>query len=128
MYTGHSGLVFPTLISTPPSHLTNWCTTLLSKEEMDRRVRALPPSFGVRHFKNGITSLSQISGMERKNIAKILLGVLVGAVPRQAILASRSLLDFIYLAQYSSHSDETLQYLDEALQFFHKEKHIFQDI
>ena len=109
-------------------HLTNWCTTLLSKEEMDRRVRALPPSFGVRHFKNGITSLSQISGMERKNIAKILLGVLVGAVPRQAILASRSLLDFIYLAQYPTHNDTTLGYMQEALDTFQKHKWFFVNV
>ena len=38
------------------------------------------------------------------------------------------MLDFVYLAQYTSHSDETLQYLDEALDIFHKEKQVFQEI
>ena len=38
------------------------------------------------------------------------------------IKAARSLLDFIYLAQYTSHSDETLGYMEEALKTFHKEK------
>lgn len=33
-----------------------------------------------------------------------------------------SYLDFIYLGQYSSHSSETLQYLDQALKSFHSQK------
>ena len=61
-------------------------------------------------------------------MAKVLLGSIIGIVLRQAVKATQLLLDFIYLTQYPSHSDSTLQYLDEALQFFHKEKHIFQDI
>ena len=61
-------------------------------------------------------------------MAKVLLGSIIGIVPRQAVKAIWLLLDFIYLAQYSSHSDKTLQYLNKALQLFHKEKHIFQDI
>ena len=58
-------------------------------------------------------------------MAKVLLGSIIGAVPTQAVKATRLLLDFIYLLQYSSHSDETLQYLDEALQAFHNEKQVF---
>ena len=58
-------------------------------------------------------------------MAKVLLGSIIGAVPTQAVKATRLLLDFIYLSQYSSHSDETLQYLDEALQAFHNEKQVF---
>ncbi|KAG8916375.1 hypothetical protein FRC02_004001 [Tulasnella sp. 418] len=41
------------------------------------------------------------------------------------IRAARALLDFLYIAQYQSHSDETLLYLEEALQLFHKDKDIF---
>ena len=61
-------------------------------------------------------------------MVKVLLGSIIGAVPTQAVKATRLLLDFIYLSQYSSHSDETLQYLDEALQAFHNEKQVFQDL
>ena len=62
-------------------------------------------------------------------MAEVLLGSIIGAVPIQAVKATRLLLNFIiYLSQYSSHSDETLQYLDEALQAFHNEKQVFQDL
>jgi hypothetical protein len=58
-------------------HLINWCQRAMSQTELDRRICSLPPAYGVRHFKNGISSLSQISGSERKNMVKILLGCLI---------------------------------------------------
>lgn len=108
-------------------HLITWCQQILSKEELDRRIRCLPPSYGVRHFKNGISALSQISGIERKNMGRILLGCLVGAenMPPRAITAVRAILDFIYLAQYTIHDDDTLSYMDVALKTWHKYKDSF---
>lgn len=62
-------------------HLVRWCRTLLTDRELDRRVQSLPPSFGVRHFKKGFSMLSQVSGPERKDMARILLGCLVDKLP-----------------------------------------------
>lgn len=106
-------------------HLITWCQDLLTKEELDRRIRSLPPSFGVRHFDNGFSSLSQISGSERKHMGRILLGCLAGAMPQQGLKACRAILDFIYLAQYSTHDDVTLGYLDSALEAWHENKDYF---
>ena len=106
-------------------HLVNWCTRIVGAEELDRRIRTLPPMHGVRHFKNGFSALSQISGSERKHMARILLGCLVGVLPQQGILACRALLDFIYLAQYRTHDDITLGYLETALATFHANKQYF---
>lgn len=106
-------------------HLIHWCQTLMTKDELDERIRTLPPSYGIRHFKNGISSLSQISGPERKAMAKILLGCLIGKMPAQGIRACRALLDFIYLAQYTTHDDHTLQYMQDALNLFHANRQYF---
>jgi hypothetical protein len=81
-------------------HLVGWCQSLMTPDELDARIRVLPPAFGVRHFSKGISPLSQISGSERKAMARILLGCLIGRLPAQGITACRSILDFIYLAQY----------------------------
>jgi hypothetical protein len=110
--------------------LTQWCEFILvgSSSELDRRVQALPPAHGIRHFSNGFSVLMRKSGKEWKNMAKILLGALIGAVPQQVIKAARSLLDFIYMAQYISHSDETLQYMQNALDTFHKQKIVFKTL
>jgi len=107
------------------THLIDWVKTLMTEEEFDKRLKALPPAFGVRHFSNGWSSLSQISGTERKHMAKILLGCLTGKLAKEGIMAVKAILDFAYLAQYRSHSDETLAYLKEALESFHKHKVFF---
>jgi hypothetical protein len=109
------------------SHLVKWCTDILGDKELDRRIRLLPPAYGVRHFKNGISGLAQITGTERKNMGKILLGCLVGSttVPTKVITAVRAILDFIYLAQYSTQDDDTLSYISKALQLWEANKDVF---
>ncbi|KIY67102.1 hypothetical protein CYLTODRAFT_454797 [Cylindrobasidium torrendii FP15055 ss-10] len=106
-------------------HLIDWCQRLLSDQELDARIRRLPPGLGLRHFKNGISALTQISGSERKNMGKILLACVVDRLPPQAATAVRSILDFIYLAQYRTHDEETLGYMTEALERWRKNKDIF---
>ncbi|KAG2053960.1 hypothetical protein BDR06DRAFT_884962 [Suillus hirtellus] len=61
-------------------------------------------------------------------MACILLGCLVGKIPRRVILVYHSLLDFIYLAQYPTHDDHTLGYLQEALDTFHKNKIVLKEL
>ncbi|KAJ7016190.1 hypothetical protein C8F04DRAFT_1245633 [Mycena alexandri] len=56
-------------------HLIGWCQSLMSPEELDARIRCLPPAFGIRHFTKGISALSQISGSERKAMAGFSLAV-----------------------------------------------------
>ncbi|KAF8814828.1 hypothetical protein BYT27DRAFT_7081830 [Phlegmacium glaucopus] len=106
-------------------HIISWCQLILKPAELDRRIRALPIGYGLRKFKNGISALSQISGSERKNMAKILLGCLVGKIPRIGLQAIKAALDFIYLAQYTTHDTVTLGYLQDALNDFHKHKIYF---
>ena len=115
-------------------YLIQWCTGFksrddkeLDKKELDKRLKTLPPCFGVRHFKKGWSELSQVSGGERKDMAKVLLGCIVGKVPKEVETCYRALLDFIYISQYPSHNDTTLHYLQEALDLFHDHKHVLMD-
>lgn len=105
-------------------HLIHWCTSFMTEKELDARIKALPPCFGVRHFKKGWSELSQVSGKERKDMARILLGCIIGKVPAGVITCYRAILDFVYIAQYPSHDDITLNYLEEALDLFHANKDI----
>jgi hypothetical protein len=62
-------------------------------------------------------------------MAKILLGCLIGsAMPKRAITAVRAVLDFIYLAQYTLHDDDTLGYMETALITWHRSKSCFVDL
>lgn len=106
-------------------HLVAWVTDVVGKDELDARFKRLPEAFGLRHFSNGISGLTRVSGREHKEMAKQLLGCMVGKASSATIRASRALLDFIFIAQYQSHTDDTLRYLTEALDEFHKNKAVF---
>lgn len=106
-------------------HLTAWACKIVGEDELDARFKRSPLAHGLRHFQNGISSLQRVSGQEHRAIAKQLVGCLAGILEKDAVRAARSLLDFAYIAQYSCHSDETLQMLDEALAEFHKYQDVF---
>lgn len=55
-------------------------------------------------------------------MAKVLLGCLIGCMPLKGISAVTALLDFIYIAQYSTHNSITLGYMQDALDLFHKNR------
>lgn len=105
-------------------HMVKWCQKLMDKEELDQKLRTFPPCYGVHHFHKGWSALGQVSGKERKQMARVLLACLVGKVPRGVILAYCALLDFIYLAQYPTHDEDTLAYMQQALQDFHLHKEV----
>ena len=81
----------------------------------------------LRHFKKGISSLSQWTGKEHKEMQKVFIGVLAGIASARVIAAACGLLDFIYYAQYQSHTTDTLQQMQEALHLFHANKDVFID-
>ena len=110
-------------------YLVEWAEILLGKKALDTMLKRLPHGHNVRHFQDGWCHLSQVSGSERKEMAKVLLGCLVssGKFPPYGIIACRSLLDFIYIAQYTTHDETTLSYLSDALKAFHNTQHFFVD-
>ncbi|KAF8583280.1 hypothetical protein K439DRAFT_1647284 [Ramaria rubella] len=95
-------------------HLVSWCLSLATKPEVDARFQAMASHPLVCHFKKGISTISQWSGTEYKNMEKIF-----------ALEAMRAIMDFIFLAQYASHSTTTLEHLQDALSRFHAHKDIF---
>jgi hypothetical protein len=117
-------------------HVVGWVSRpgVFGPEEIDVRCRRLPPNHNTTLFTKGITSLSRVSGKEHKDMCRILLGLVVdlplpeGRSPVRLIRAIRALLDFLYLAQYPSHTADTLSHLDDALSRFHDNKDIFVDL
>ncbi|KAJ3713553.1 hypothetical protein C8R42DRAFT_593065 [Lentinula raphanica] len=108
-------------------YLVKWVQQVVGEEELDDRLRKLPPTSGVRHFAKGISNLTQMSGSERKHISRVLLGCLVGKMDPKGITACRSILHFIQLAQYPSHDHETLQYMKDELNTWHENRDYFID-
>ncbi|KAG8706845.1 hypothetical protein FRC09_002177 [Ceratobasidium sp. 395] len=108
-------------------HLTKWVTHILGKQVIDTRHTTMPEYHGMRHFKHGMSAVSQWTGRELKEMAKVLLPVMSDANPR-VVKAGRALLDFMYLAHSSSLTDRELDSMEEALRTFHANKDVFKQL
>src|SRR5271155_4091557 len=105
-------------------HLVAWCTSLISKSELDERFKEMSGFPGLRHFKNGISNMIQWTGTEHKEMEKVFVGVMAGAVDSETLTIIRALIDFIYYAQLQLHTSKTLNALDSCLKTFHTYKEL----
>lgn len=108
-------------------HILKWIIALMGKPDIDTRLRIVQPVVGIRHFNKGISHLSQWSGREDRELQRVLLSCIDGhaKLDSNKMRALRAIQDFGYLAQYRSHSEETLEYLRRALALFHSLLHTF---
>ncbi|KAJ3718865.1 hypothetical protein C8R42DRAFT_563156, partial [Lentinula raphanica] len=106
-------------------HLVAWVQKVVGQEELDNRIKKLPPAPGVRRFPKGLSNLAQVSGTEHKHISRILLASLSGKMDPRGITACRSILHFIQLAQYPSHDKDTLEYMKKELETWHENRDYF---
>jgi hypothetical protein len=102
-------------------HLAKWVQSVQGKATMDERYVSMPEHHGVRHFKHGITSVSQWTGRELKEMTKIFLPV-ASDCDAGMLRVARVLLDFMYLAHSSSLTDDEIDAMDRALETFHENK------
>jgi len=115
-------------------HLVEWITEIFGAAVIDARCRMIPPNHHIMHFTKGISILSCLSGHEHKKMCSILLGLIVdlpvpgGLDSTRIIRAVRALMDFLFIAQYESHTHDTLSLLEECLARFHENKQVFVDL
>ncbi|KAF7798192.1 hypothetical protein EIP86_009409 [Pleurotus ostreatoroseus] len=108
-------------------HTVKWATGCVEdgEAELDRRFKAMTPHADLRHFKRGISLISQWTGTEYKHMEKVFLGVLAGAADADAVRAVRAIIDFIYYAHFETHTEESLTNMDRAWRTFHTYKNVF---
>ncbi|KIK11855.1 hypothetical protein PISMIDRAFT_19181 [Pisolithus microcarpus 441] len=109
-------------------HLVQWCMSIIGEKEMDAHFQAMTQYPSLRQFKKGISSVSQWTGTEHKEMERVFVGLLVGAVDDRVLLVAHSLLDFIYYVQLQHHMDITLAAMEEILKMFHHHKHVLVEL
>ncbi|KLO08261.1 hypothetical protein SCHPADRAFT_835579, partial [Schizopora paradoxa] len=111
-------------------HLVSWCTDAINDDsniaerELDKRFIALPPHSDLKSFKDGISGISQWTGTEFKEMAKVFYALIVDAVDERVAIAAKALLDFLEYARLQVQTTTTLRAMDEALGRFHEHKDI----
>ena len=108
-------------------HILKWAQHLVGNDELNSRLAALQPVVGYRRYPNGISKMKQWTGRDDRELQRVLVAVISGAAkltPR-ALTSFRAFHDFCYIAQYVSHNDTTLQYLEDAKNLFHSTKSVF---
>jgi hypothetical protein len=105
-------------------HVLKWVSQLVGPLELDARLKTLQPMVGFRQWRKGIKDITQWTGREDRELQRCLLAVACGASSMTPVVVQslRALCDFIYLAQYNSHSEVTLGYMVDALNKFHQTK------
>lgn len=103
-------------------HDAKWCIHALGGPEINFRFSVLHPRTGYQHFKEGISSLKQVTGRDHRDIQRFIVPVIAGAVSTGFLIAIRALLDFRYLAQAPVITDSTCTMIDNALRLFHQHK------
>ncbi|KAH7904286.1 hypothetical protein BJ138DRAFT_1239251, partial [Hygrophoropsis aurantiaca] len=103
-------------------HPLKWCKELVGNDELNARYKSQHKRIGTRHFASGITHAKQMTGRDHRDIQRTIVPSIAGAAPPGAVLAIRSLVDFIYQAQAPVHTETTIKDMVESLNAFHVAK------
>ncbi|QRV86859.1 hypothetical protein RhiJN_14877 [Ceratobasidium sp. AG-Ba] len=107
-------------------YVAEWTEGILGEVELNERFMAMPEAKDLRHFKRGITVVSQWTGRETKEMVKQYLPIIAEdpSIPDDFVKMVRSLLDFLFLAERARLSEHEVHEMEEALRTFHSLKQI----
>ncbi|KAI6037283.1 hypothetical protein PISMIDRAFT_105633 [Pisolithus microcarpus 441] len=105
-----------------------WCITIVGEKEVDACFQVMSQYPGLRHFAKGISTVSQWTGTEHREMERVFMGLLSGAVEERILVVIHSLLNFIYYAQCQQHMDLSLKVMEDCFKTFHDHKHVLIDL
>jgi len=120
-------------------HMMEWVEGFLKKHKwqqaLDDAWKEIPPYPGFSVAKKTNREITQWQGKEMRNLGRCILAVLASALRNpdsseyqdftSALKCVSPLVDFTLMAQYRSHTPDTLSYMESYLQTFHWTKVIF---
>ncbi|KIO25440.1 hypothetical protein M407DRAFT_41125, partial [Tulasnella calospora MUT 4182] len=121
------------VISMWMDHPAKWTINSVGEHEVDIRVRSDPHRSGERSFFKGISSLTQWTGRQTRDLQKKWVAMISGAVHEKTgnamptlVEENRALMDYIYMAHYPAHTTKTLADMNNTIRKWHEGKEVFQ--
>lgn len=122
-------------------HMMEWIQEFLKKHNrldfFDKAWSTMGPYPGFTVPTKAYREVSQWQGKEMRNLGRIVTAAFATALRapsdaqrmpfRIAIQCVTALVDFHLMAQYKTHTEQTLQYMQDYLNAFHKNKHVFRE-
>ncbi|KAJ3901241.1 hypothetical protein F5879DRAFT_924779 [Lentinula edodes] len=105
-----------------------WAIQAVGASHIDFRFSIHQPIISYRSFKEGISSLKQVTGRAQRAIQRYLIPLISGAVIPKFVTALRVLMDFCYAGQAPRFNQTSTLRVQTALNEFHKNKDIIQDL
>jgi len=120
-------------------HLMEWIVAFLEHHKLMPRFnelwRLVPAYPGFVQFNKPYTAVSQWQGKEMKALGRVIVPIFSATLItpsaaqkgpfKDAILCVKGFVYFHLMTQYRSHTEETLQYMEDYLNDFHAHKHVF---
>lgn len=97
--------------------------------QLDLRFRQVPSFVGLKRFRK-FSAVSQWIGSEQKQIVRQLIPVVTPLLDKAcpaALHCARAILNFVVIAQYNFHVEDTLSYMGNALYRIDKLKMVFKN-
>lgn len=69
----------------------SWCQALMSEKALDQCYQSMPRHHNLHQFKHGISSITQWTGKEYKQMERVFMGAISGAVPALAAQGAQAL-------------------------------------
>ncbi|KAG8964982.1 hypothetical protein FRC05_003509 [Tulasnella sp. 425] len=103
-------------------HPAKWTINSIGEHEVDIRVRSDPHQSGERSFFKGISSLTQWTGRQTRDLQKKWVAMISGAIHDKTgntmptlVEENRALMDYVYMAHYPAHTTQTLAEMDDSV-------------
>jgi len=120
-------------------HMMEWVEGFLKKQKqqqvLDDAWKEIPPYPGLSVPEKAYREIIQWQGKEMRNLGRCISTVLASALRnpdssqyqdfKRPLKCVSALVDFTLMAQYRSHTPDTLSYMESYLQTFHQTKDIF---
>lgn len=108
-------------------HDVKWAVRVVAADQFDFRFTTIQPITGFKNFKDGVSSLKQVTGRVHCEVERYFICVIAGKALPPFVIALRALMDFWYLAQSQQLDDHQLTQITSSLQLFHTHKQSILD-